>query len=371
MEYRGHLGLLLDQEFGALLWAPALALALAGAAAAARERRWRYLLLTAGPFVLTWYYLGALALGRSRVAQHWHGGFSPAGRFLVAALPLLWVSAATLLDRLRGRLAWSVVAGLYAVTLGQTLLTSIRPAWRFGRGVGRAAPLSEFFAQTGLDPGRLLPSYVSPGAAWVGPGVGVLVVIVLAGWFAARHPGTPPPRGALAIGVVTAAGLVLALPAVLWLRPTGEYPALLGRGRGGVPFHGVIQVDTGAGAARRERLVWAAQRPGAVELAPHLDPGRYRVIVSAGAQGAAGGPGLRIWLDGGVGSAVPMDTAMPPVWLERDYVADVAWAGGRLPIRVELAEVSAAPPRLAYVRAVRITALQGDAGTPTPSAAGP
>ena len=156
-EYRGHLGLLFDQEFGVLLNAPVLALGLAGAVAAARERRWRLVLLTAGPFLLAWYYLGAVALIRSRVDQHWHGGFSPPGRFVAAALPLLTVCVATMLDRLRGRFAWSVAAALYAITLGQTLLASIRPDWRFHRGVGRAAPLAELFTYTGIDPGDSSP----------------------------------------------------------------------------------------------------------------------------------------------------------------------------------------------------------------------
>jgi hypothetical protein len=192
----------------------------------------------------------------------------------------------------------------------------------------------------------------------VAPGLGALVVIVLAGWFAARRPGTAPPRSAWILGTVAVVVLALALPAVLWLRPTGEYPATLGRGRGGALFHGVIQVDTGVGPAPRERLVWAAQRSGEVELAPRLPPGRYRVLVSAGAQGAPGSPRLRIGLDGSAGSSVPMDSAVPPAWRERDYVAEVAWAGGRLPIRIELGEVSGATPaRLAYVRAVRVTAL--------------
>ena len=64
-EYRGHLGLLLDQEFGVVLSAPVFALALVGAVAAARERRWRFVLLTAGPFALVWYVLGGVAVSRT------------------------------------------------------------------------------------------------------------------------------------------------------------------------------------------------------------------------------------------------------------------------------------------------------------------
>jgi hypothetical protein len=60
-----------------------------------------------------------------------------------------------------------------------------------------------------------------------------------------------------------------------------------------------------------------------------------------------------------------MAAATPPAWHERDYVADIGWPGGRLPIRVELTEVSgAAPVRLAYVRAIRITALPARAASP-------
>lgn len=358
MEYRGHLGLLFDQEFGALLSAPVLALGLAGAAAAARERRWRLVLLTAGPFLLTWYYLGALALIRSRVDQHWHGGFSPPGRFLAASIPLLAVCAAMMLDRLRGRFAWSVTAALYAMTLGQTLLVSIRPEWRFHRGVGRATPLVELFTYTGLDPGRLIPSYVTPGNAWVGPGAAVLAAIALAGWLAGRQSGAAPPRGAWITGLVAAAMLTLILPTALWLDPGGDYPAVLGRGRDGASFHGIIQVDTGEGAVAKERLVWTARRAGTIELAPRLPPGRYRIAVTAGAQGVPDGPTIRLVLDGRVANLVPMAAAAPPVWLERDYAADLVWSGGRLPIRVEVTQVSVTPSaRLAYIDKIEVTAL--------------
>jgi len=145
------------------------------------------------------------------VDQPWHGGFSPPGRFLAASIPLLAVCAAMMLDRLRGRFAWSVTAALYAVTLGQTLLVSIRPEWRFHRGVGRATPLVEFFTYTGLDPGRLVPSYVTLGNAWVGPGAAVLAAIALAGWLVGKRSGAAPPRGTWIMGLVAAALLTLIL----------------------------------------------------------------------------------------------------------------------------------------------------------------
>jgi hypothetical protein len=56
-----------------------------------------------------------------------------------------------------------------------------------------------------------------------------------------------------------------------------------------------------------------------------------------------------------------MATASPPVWLERDYAAIIAWPGGRLPIRVEVTHVSVIPPaRLAYVDKIEVTGIPGN-----------
>jgi hypothetical protein len=53
-----------------------------------------------------------------------------------------------------------------------------------------------------------------------------------------------------------------------------------------------------------------------------------------------------------------MTGAAPPAWWERNYASEVTWPGGRLPIRVELTQVSrAAPIRRAYVRAVKVQRL--------------
>ncbi len=66
-----------------------------------------------------------------------------------------------------------------------------------------------------------------------------------------------------------------------------------------------------------------------------------------------------------------MAAASPPAWLERDYVADIAWPGGRLPIRVELAEVTrTAPARLAYIQKIEVKALARGAGGAAGAAAG-
>jgi hypothetical protein len=354
-QYRGHLGLLLDQEFGLLASAPMFALALAGAVVSLRERRWLVALVTIGPFALAWYYLGAFVTTRG---PQWHGGFSPPGRLLVATLPLLAVSAALTLDRLRGRMAWTVVAGLYVVTMGQALVVSLRPAWRFQEGVGRATMLAQLFTLTGMDPGRLLPSFITPGDVWVAPGAVILVGILVAGWLAAHRTGAAPPAGAWVGGVIGVGLLITMALVALGYYSRGSYPALLGAGEGGVPFLGVIPIDTGEGVAPRERLVWAAQRAAVVDLAPRLRAGRYEVRIVGGSQGEPSGPLLSVRLGGAAQPAQPMAGAVPPAWRERDYVFELPWSGGRLPIRIELSEVARDPPsRRAYVRAIEIRRL--------------
>jgi hypothetical protein len=354
-EYRGHLGLLLDQEFGVLFSAPVFALALAGVVAAGRERRGRLVLLLAGPFVLAWYLLGAVAIARTTEAPHWNGGFSPPGRFVAVALPLLAVCTALLLDRIRGRAAWTVVGALYALTLGHALLVSLWPAWRFQHGIGRATGLVELFRLTGIDAGRLLPSYIAPGPGWVAPGVGLLMAIALAGWMAAGCAGAPPPRGVGLAGGAVAGALALLVVLGPALVAAGRYPAVLGRGRGGVSFHGRIPVDAGAGSQLRERLVWAAQRPAVLELAPRIPRGDYRLVVRAGAQGEPAGVSLRIRAGDGVDTVLPIDAGAAPVWREREYAADVVWPGGRLPIRLELTGISRTDPqRFAYLDAIEV-----------------
>ena len=360
LEYRGHLGLLLDQEFGLLTAAPVFALAIGGVAVAVAERRWRLLVLTAGPFACTWYYLGAAALGgvSTRGLSQWYGGFSPPARFLMAALPLFVVLAAHLLDRVRGRTAWSVTAALYAATLAYTATLSAWPAWRFQDGRGRAVALLSFFRRTGLDVGRFLPSFITPGAGWEPVGLVLLVSTLLAGYALSRAPGRRAPRGAWITGAVAAPLCVVVLGALAWALPSGAYPAVLGAGRGGAIFWGPLAVASEGETATRERLVWAAQRNGVLELAPRLPPGRYGIVVRVGAQATDSGPSLTIAAGTDPPQRVGLDSAAPPVWREREYATEVRWSGGRLPVRLELGPISRQDPvRLAYVDTVEIRRL--------------
>jgi hypothetical protein len=360
VEYRGHLGLLFDQEFGLLVAAPVFALAIAGIVVALAQRRWRLALLAGGPFVCTWYYLGAAGLGgiAARGVPQWYGGFSPPARFLLASLPLLAILAALALDQVRGRLAWSVTATLFALTLGYSAVISAWPAWRFQAGLGRASPLPVLFERIGVDPGRFLPTFVIPDAGWDWRALGLLGLTLLAGYLLARRPGRPAPAGAWMAGAAAAGLVAVLLIGAARLDPAGTYPTVLGEGQGGLPFWGLLAVSTDGQVVTRERLVWTTQRDSVLELAPRLRPGRYRIVVRAGAQGTGSAPSLTLQAGAEPPQRVGLESAAPPVWREREYAFEVQWSGGRLPIRLALGQISRQDPvRLAYVDAIEIQPL--------------
>ena len=356
LHLRSLAGLLLDQEHGLFLVAPALALVVPGLAILAATGRWRALLLFAGPSVLTWYLLGGFVVAG---VPMWGGGFSPPARYLASTLPGLIAPLALTLDRLRGRLAWTATAGLCTLTLGHAVALTIWPELRFQHHLGRATALAEVAVRTGLDVGRWLPSYVGPAPGWTAAAGGLLAALALAGGRLARRPGRAPRPAAVATGAL-AAGLLVAVAAVAaWARPDGTWPAAPWQGRGGTGFRGVLTVDGDGRIARADRVVWAAQGPSVVTVAPRLPAGRYRLILRAGAQaGDAVPPRLTIHAGEAPPWRVALDAAEPPVWRERDYPLEVRTAGGRVPVRIELAGIASHPPiRLAYLRSLEIIRL--------------
>lgn len=351
---RGLLGFLFDQEHGVLLTAPVFVLALAGGVVAAAERRWRVLLVAGGPFVATWYFLGGISSGGVPL---WFAGFNPPARYLVATLPLLLVFVALALDRVRGRLGWSLTLALYALTLAHAVVLSIWPAWRFQENCGRAAMLTALWEASGLDAGRLLPTYLPPGRAWLAPGILAALLLLALGWWLARRAGDAPWGRDVAAGVLVAA-LAVALPlGFLRWHPWGTYPAAVWEGSGGTNFRGVIPVDAGDGVAPRELLVWAAQRDGHIEVAPRLPRGRYRLVVRAGAQAVAEGPVLTLQAGAEPPHRVTLQAMPAPAWREREYTYEVRWGGGRLPVRIALDGVGRQPVRLAYLTSLAVTRL--------------
>jgi hypothetical protein len=121
-----------------------------------------------------------VGISTERMSQ-WYAGFSPPARFLTASLPLLTVLAALALDHVRGRIAWTVVGGLYAGTLAYAAALSVWPAWRFQDAVGRAVALIAVFRHSGLDPGRYLPSFIMPSAHWTSVGLVILALTLVSG----------------------------------------------------------------------------------------------------------------------------------------------------------------------------------------------
>jgi hypothetical protein len=138
-------GLLLDQEFGLLVYAPFLALAVPGLIRLARVRP--------GPAVVA----AVLALSVLLVAGSWHmwrGGFNPPARFLVPVVPLLAAAVAFTLRRGVGAAA--------ALAIGWSLWTGLSGAWEprlVHRDRDGTAPF--FRARSGAEEWtRLLPAYV-------------------------------------------------------------------------------------------------------------------------------------------------------------------------------------------------------------------
>jgi hypothetical protein len=354
-EWAAHtlLGFLLDQEYGLLTSGPAFGLGLLGAVVALRERRYQLALVTFGPFAATWALFG-LGVGAT------YGGTAPPARFLAASLPLLAVLSAFAYARVRGRVLWALVASLLSATFLYSVILSLWPAWRYENGAGRNTLLAQIWEWTGLDLGRLLPSFLPPRPSWSIAAAVVILALAGVGWWLAGRPGQAPPQATAALGALILVVCIGAGVGFVWWRPWGTFPASGWRGRGGMVFEGLI-TTVGEGdvtATPRIKGVWAVQRQAIVAVAPWLPAGRYRLIVRAGATGPLDGPRLTVRAADTVVHEATLAAAPPPAWRSADYAGEVVWSGGRLPVALEFTDVSAGDPiRLAYVEHLRIERL--------------
>lgn len=164
-QLKGFLGLLLDQEFGLLVYAPFYFLCPAALAIMAKERRREVFFLL---FVFAFHFVQFALL------EIWWGGWSPAGRRMVEYLPLLVPALAFAIGR-RGSAAFRLVfAVLVFVSLAAAFATIANP-WHLFINEGHGAnKLFQIYGSLGWMK-AVFPSLMLAGArdylltaAWLG-----------------------------------------------------------------------------------------------------------------------------------------------------------------------------------------------------------
>jgi hypothetical protein len=168
-------GLLFDQEFGLLVYAPVLVLAVPGIFSLYRRDSPRA--VACAGLVL----VGLLTAGAWPM---WRGGFNPPGRFLVPVLPALALPAAA---AMRSRI-WPGAA----VLLGWGLWTGLTGAWQphvVHRDRDETAPLFRLYSGA-EEWTRLLPGWVLPErAGGRGPLTAVWIIALITPMVVRGRPG--------------------------------------------------------------------------------------------------------------------------------------------------------------------------------------
>ena len=197
-------GLLFDQEYGIVTYAPALALAFPGWWDLWRTGHRRLVVETAGPFVL-------LALTVGAYVMFW-GGSSAPGRQIVAAMPLLGVPLAWLYWRTRDRpvqRAAIVVLVLLGTMVSATMVFAGDGLLIANGSDGTAALLTHLTPSGELV--RLLPSLVRARTEPLSAAIVVTTWLTTAGlawWLAGRVHASHGGTAALKVGLI---GLVALL----------------------------------------------------------------------------------------------------------------------------------------------------------------
>ena len=123
---RGAAGLMLDEQWGLLIYTPIFILTFVGLILMATKSGWRKPLLWLGVLVAPYYLLIA------NYAQWW-GEWGPPARYLVAVLPLLALPFALSLGWIRN-VAYKAIYGLLMVpSLAITLAFAYQPQWMYSQ----------------------------------------------------------------------------------------------------------------------------------------------------------------------------------------------------------------------------------------------
>jgi hypothetical protein len=123
---RGAVGLMLDEQWGLLVYAPIFILAFVGLILMSVKSEWRKELLWVGVLVIPYYLLMA------NYAQWW-GEWGPPARYLVSVLPLLALPFALSLDWIRSILYKAIYALLMLPTLLVTFAFAYQPQWMYSQ----------------------------------------------------------------------------------------------------------------------------------------------------------------------------------------------------------------------------------------------
>ena len=198
----GGPGLLVDQQYGLLVYAPIYLMALYGLPLVPRALGGTRAAIMLGLVVV---YFGFIA-----TFSFWFGAFSPPSRMLVPIVPLLVVPLALALARWRSVRFWSCSALLLLLGWGIAHLLMDVPRLRYNLWDGQSLMLLYLSGVWGRSLVPLLPSFVMPTAAayfWVGAAArGAAGLWVGLTWRVGSWPKRPlPRREAASIGSATVA----------------------------------------------------------------------------------------------------------------------------------------------------------------------
>ena len=160
----GTAALLLDRQFGLLLFAPVLLLGLAGTRAL-WKRDWMVALVALA--------ISGVQLGTGGAFSMWWGGASAPARFLIGALPALLILCAACFEESKERRPVLGAAGGFS--LGLLWLACLAPRALHNRADGESGLLRLLAPVLDLD--RFFPGFVVPDGGFLLPGLWAIAVM--------------------------------------------------------------------------------------------------------------------------------------------------------------------------------------------------